>query len=119
MKPQPHTLLRFFFGATKLGPGKITLLEYIRDTGSISAAGRAMEMSYKRAWMLVEEMNAAFSDPLVTSARGGAKGGGAQVTANGLAVISHYRAAEAATALATAPHLQDLQGLLRDIPEQK
>lgn len=119
MKPTPHTLLRFYFGGLKLGPGKVHLLEHIRDTGSISAAGRAMEMSYKRAWMLVEEMNAAFTDPVVESARGGAKGGGAQVTATGLAVISHYRTAEAATALATAPHLQDLQGLLRDIPERK
>lgn len=119
MKPTPHTLLRFYFGGLKLGPGKVHLLEHIRDTGSISAAGRAMEMSYKRAWMLVEEMNAAFTDPVVESARGGAKGGGAQVTAAGLAIISHYRAAEAATARATAPHTAVLQSLLSDIPEQK
>ncbi len=117
MKPQPHTLLRFYFGAMKLGPGKVQLLEHIRDTGSISAAGRAMEMSYKRAWMLVEEMNAAFAGPVVESARGGAKGGGAQVTATGLAIISHYRAAESATVCATAPHNTALQYLLRDIPE--
>ena len=117
MKPQPHTLLRFYFGAMKLGPGKVQLLEHIRDTGSISAAGRAMEMSYKRAWMLVEEMNAAFAVPVVESARGGAKGGGATVTATGLAVIAAYRAAETATAQATAPHLGTLQNLLRDIPE--
>ena len=119
MKPAPHTLLRFYFGGLKLGPGKVQLLEHIRDTGSISAAGRAMEMSYKRAWMLVEEMNAAFSAPLVTSARGGAKGGGAQVTPAGLAVIAAYRAAEMASAQATAPHIQALQNLLSDIPEQK
>lgn len=119
MKPQPHTLLRFYFGGMKLGPGKVTLLEHIRDTGSISAAGRAMEMSYKRAWMLVEELNAACSNAVVDSVRGGAKGGGAQVTATGLALIAHYRAAEAATAQATAPHTKALQDLLRDIPEQK
>lgn len=58
-------------------------------------------MSYKRAWMLVEEMNAAFTSPLVESARGGAKGGGAVVTEAGLAVIAAYRAAEAASAQAT------------------
>ena len=119
MKPQPHTLLRFYFGGLKLGPGKVTLLEHIRDTGSISAAGRAMEMSYKRAWMLVEEMNAACADPVVDSMRGGAKGGGAQVTATGLALISHYRAAESASARATAAHTKALQALLRAIPERK
>ena len=119
MKPAPHTLLRFYFGEMKLGPGKVQLLELIRDTGSISAAGRAMEMSYKRAWMLVEEMNAAFTAPLVESARGGAKGGGAHVTDTGLAVIAAYRAAEIASAQATAPHIAALQDLLSDIPEQK
>jgi len=119
MKPQLHTLLRFYFGPLKLGPGKVQLLELIRDTGSISAAGRAMQMSYKRAWMLVEEMNAAFTTPLVTSARGGAKGGGAGVTEAGLAVIAAYRTAEAASAKATAPHIAALQTLLSDIPEPK
>lgn len=119
MKPQPHTLLRFYFGGLKLGPGKVQLLELIRDTGSISAAGRAMEMSYKRAWMLVEEMNAAFTAALVDSARGGAKGGGAVVTEAGLAVIAAYRAAEAASAEVTAPHIATLQNLLSDIPNRK
>lgn len=116
----PRLSLRLVFGEdAMLGPGKAELLERIRDTGSISAAGRAMKMSYKRAWMLVEEMNAAFTGPVVESARGGAKGGGAQVTETGLAVISHYRAAETATATATAPHMDALQSLLSDIPEQK
>lgn len=119
MKPPTNTLLRFYFGEMKLGPGKVQLLEHIRDTGSISAAGRAMEMSYKRAWMLVEEMNAAFSAAVVDSMRGGAKGGGAQLTATGLAVIAAYRAAEAASAAATAPAIASLHALLRDISEQK
>ncbi|GLS88173.1 hypothetical protein GCM10010873_31470 [Cypionkella aquatica] len=119
MKPGTNTLLRFYFGGLKLGPGKVQLLEHIRDTGSISAAGRAMEMSYKRAWMLVEEMNSALKTPVVDSTRGGAKGGGAQLTATGLAIIAQYRAAEAASAQATAPHIAALQSLLRDIPEQK
>ncbi len=74
----PRLRLRILFGEdAMLGPGKAELLERVRETGSIAAAGRAMRMSYKRAWMLVEEMNAAFSAPLVDSARGGAGGGGA------------------------------------------
>ena len=70
--------LRIYFGEdAMLGPGKAELLERIRDSGSISAAGRDMKMSYKRAWMLVEEMNSAFREPLVDSQRGGPGGGGA------------------------------------------
>uniref|UniRef100_UPI0025F8E193 winged helix-turn-helix domain-containing protein n=1 Tax=uncultured Paracoccus sp. TaxID=189685 RepID=UPI0025F8E193 len=64
-----------------LGPGKAQLLRLIGQHGSISAAGRHMGMSYKRAWSLVEEMNAAFDTPLVDSSRGGPGGGGARVTA--------------------------------------
>ena len=62
------------------GPGKAELLERIRDTGSIAAAGRQMKMSYTRAWGLVEEMNRHFASPLVASAKGGAERGGAQLT---------------------------------------
>ena len=82
--------LRLFLDGLMLGPGKIELLEHIRDLGSIAAAGRAMGMSYKRAWSLVEEMNAGLADPVVTSARGGAGGGGARVTEAGEAIIRHY-----------------------------
>ena len=74
----PRLRLRIQFGDTAmLGPGKADLLELIRTTGSIAAAGRAMSMSYKRAWLLVEEMNQAFREPLVDSSRGGTRGGGA------------------------------------------
>lgn len=89
-----HLHLRLDFDGLRLGPGKARLLELIRDEGSISAAGRAMGMSYRRAWSLVEEMNAAFAEPLVASARGGAKGGGAGVTEAGLAVLAAYRRLE-------------------------
>ena len=82
--------LRLVFDAAMIGPGKAELLEHIRDTGSIAAAGRRMDMSYKRAWMLVEEMNAAFREPLILSTRGGAGGAGAQVTAAGLRVLQLY-----------------------------
>ena len=114
--------LRLLFGDNAmLGPGKADLLDRIRDTGSISAAGRAMGMSYKRAWMLVEELNAAFRLPLVDSARGGPGGGGAHLTPTGAEVLAHYRAVEAAAVLAGADDIAALQALLRpvDIPSQK
>lgn len=79
-------------GARTFGPGKAELLDLIARHGSIAAAGRAMKMSYKRAWSLVEEMNAAFKAPLVTAERGGAERGGAQVTPLGQKVLAHYRA---------------------------
>lgn len=102
-----------------LGPGKAELLERIRDTGSISAAGRAMKMSYKRAWMLVEEMNAAFRDALVDSTRGGPNGGGARLTAAGQAVLTQYRSLEATVVQTGAVQISTLRGMLRDIPGQK
>ena len=114
--------LRLLFGDNAmLGPGKADLLERIRDTGSISAAGRAMGMSYKRAWMLVEELNAAFVEPLVDSTRGGPGGGGARLTPTGENVLAHYRAVETTAAVAGADHIAALQGLLRpaDISGQK
>ena len=90
--PPARLRLRLLFGEdAMLGPGKADLLERIRDTGSISAAGRGMAMSYKRAWMLVEEMNAAFREPLVDSARGGPGGGGARLTSAGGQVLALYR----------------------------
>lgn len=72
------------------GPGKADLLAGIRDTGSIAAAGRAMRMSYKRAWQLVEELNRSFREPLVEAAKGGAGGGGARLTRTGEAVLARY-----------------------------
>jgi molybdate transport system regulatory protein len=102
-----------------LGPGKAQLLELIRDTGSISAAGREMKMSYKRAWMLVDEMNAAFRDPLVESTRGGSGGGGARVTDAGLAMLRLYRSIEETAARAASEDIGTLKSMLRDIPGQK
>ncbi|SDH41430.1 winged helix-turn-helix domain-containing protein [Alloyangia pacifica] len=113
----PRLRLRILFGTdAMLGPGKADLLEHIRATGSIAAAGRAMAMSYKRAWSLVEEMNRAFRAPLVDSSRGGAKGGGAHLTATGEEVLANYRALEDIIAEAGADRIETLQGLLRDAP---
>jgi molybdate transport system regulatory protein len=74
----------------RIGPGKATLLESIRDTGSISAAAREMGMSYKRAWLLLDSMNQAFTELVVTAAPGGAGGGGATLTPFGAEVLERY-----------------------------
>lgn len=77
-----------------------------------------MSMSYKRAWMLVEEMNAAFREALVESSRGGAQGGGARLTETGEAVLAHYRRLEEILAEAGAARISAIRSLLRDIPEE-
>lgn len=105
--------LRLLFNGTRFGPGKAQLLRGIRDTGSISSAGRAMGMSYKRAWSLVEEMNAAFAAPVVETARGGAGGGGARLTETGAEVLMRYEAVLEATRSAGAGDIAALTGLLR------
>jgi molybdate transport system regulatory protein len=76
-----------------MGPGKADVLEAIDRTGSISAAARAMGMSYRRAWNLVDEMNRHFADPLVETAHGGPDNG-ARLTAAGRAVLSAFRRLE-------------------------
>src|SRR5437667_10835495 len=80
-----------FESGARIGPGKAALLESIRDTGSISAAARDMGMSYKRAWLLLDSMNQAFTEPVVTAAPGGAGGGGATLTPFGAEVLERYR----------------------------
>lgn len=104
-------------GGVALGPGKAELLQAIAETGSISAAGRRMGMSYRRAWTLVEEMNAAFRAPLVETSRGGAEGGGARLTGAGEAVLALYRRIEEKAAAATGAEMDELAGLLRDMPD--
>jgi molybdate transport system regulatory protein len=80
-----------FESGARIGPGKARLLESIRDTGSISAAARDMGMSYKRAWLLLDSMNQAFTEPVTTAAPGGAGGGGAILTPFGAEVLERYR----------------------------
>lgn len=99
-------------GGVAIGPGRADLLQAIRDSGSISAAGRALSMSYKRAWDLVEEMNASFAAPLVATSTGGAAGGGSRLTGTGDAVLAAYRRIEAVTAEAASADLRDLSALL-------
>lgn len=117
---QPSLRIRIVFGEdAMLGPGKADLLENIRETGSIAAAGRAMSMSYKRAWMLVEEMNAAFREPLVDSTRGGTRGGGARLTEAGDEVLANYRKLEEIMAEAGAARIGAIRSLLRDMSSRK
>lgn len=78
----------------RIGPGKVALLEAVRDAGSISTAARNLGMSYRRAWTLVEAMNGMFKVPVVQTAHGGARGGGASLTAFGAEVVARYRATE-------------------------
>jgi molybdate transport system regulatory protein len=106
--------VRVDFGADRaLGPGKIRLLEAVRKTGSISRAGRALGMSYRRAWLLVDDMNRCFRAPVVATQPGGVKGGGAALTPFGLELIEMYRAVEAQAAAAAKPQLQALENSLR------
>src|SRR5262245_40519741 len=96
-----------------MGPGKADLLEHIEHLGSISAAAKAMAMSYSRAWALVDAMNRAFKSPLVEAATGGARGGGAQVTELGLTVLEQYRALQQAVDAQAASFLPEFQKLLK------
>ena len=99
--------------APAIGPGKAELVERIADTGSISAAARAMGMSYRRAWQLVEALNRDFRQPLVETAIGGTRGGGARVTPYGQALVARYRAMEARAARAIAAELRRFDRELR------
>lgn len=97
-----------FDDETRLGPGKIRLLELVGETGSISAAGRAMGMSYRRAWLLIDTLNAYFRRPVVAAQHGGKRGGGATLTDFGADVVKRYRRMEEAAARALRPDLQAL-----------
>jgi molybdate transport system regulatory protein len=106
--------VRIDFGAERaLGPGKIRLLEAIGKAGSISRAGRALGMSYRRAWLLIDDMNRCFRAAVVATQPGGVRGGGAALTAFGLQLIENYRAIETQAAAAAMPRLQALENSLR------
>jgi molybdate transport system regulatory protein len=102
-----------------IGPGKADLLEGIRDTGSIAAAGRRMGMSYKRAWSLVEVMNGGFRTPLVASVRGGAGHGGASLTELGAEVLAAYRRIAAKATAAAGEEIAALEAVTLDMSERK
>jgi molybdate transport system regulatory protein len=97
-----------FDGAEAFGPGKVRLLELIEEQGSIRGAAAAMSMSYRHAWLLLQAVEDTFGAPVITTATGGAKGGGAKLTELGKTVIARYRAIEASAAQAAASDLGEL-----------
>ena len=99
--------------AAAMGPGKAELVERIARTGSISAAARDMGMSYRRAWQLVESLNADFLEPVVTTATGGKRGGGARVTPFGGKLVAAFRAMEVKASAAVARDLKRFAKNLR------
>ncbi|MDR2219411.1 MAG: winged helix-turn-helix domain-containing protein [Methylobacillus sp.] len=95
-----------------MGPGKADLLDAIEQAGSISGAARAMGMSYKRAWDLVDTMNRCFRQPLVETATGGSHGGGAEVTDFGRDILMRYRAIQHTASASVEDEVQALIALL-------
>jgi molybdate transport system regulatory protein len=97
-----------------VGPGKIELLEALDETGSITAAAKSLGMSYRRAWLLIDELNRALREPAVTTAAGGAKGGGSVLTESGQALVSLYREIEQQALAASKPEIRKLLKLLAE-----
>lgn len=93
----------------RVGPGKIRLLELVAEHGSISAASRALGMSYRRAWLLLDELNRSFPEPVVAAQPGGRSGGGATLTAFGRHLVASYRTIEREAERVAARHLEGLR----------
>jgi molybdate transport system regulatory protein len=106
------TLRVDFANRGKIGRGKIHLLEMVAAHGSIAAAGRALGMSYRRAWLLIDSLNQCFDQPVAAKQLGGPGGGRTVVTPFGETLIRNYRAMEKAAAAATAKHLRVLERAL-------
>lgn len=102
-----------------MGPGKAQLVAAIDATGSISAAARAMNMSYRRAWQLVEAINGSFAEAVVLTAIGGKRGGGAVVTAFGRRLLAQYHAMENKATAAIASDLKQFSRHLRKPPARR
>lgn len=106
--------LRVYAGdVIAMGPGKADLLEAISVTGSISGAGRALGMSYRRSWELVSIMNAQFVEPLVVSMKGGSNGGGAELSAVGIDVLKRYRTMQRRAKKSIASDVARMRSMLR------
>jgi molybdate transport system regulatory protein len=107
--------LRVDFGSKRsLGPGKIRLLEEIGRVGSISQAGRTLGMSYRRAWLLIDDLNRSFRQAVVRAKTGGSQGGGAVLTEFGSQLVRDYRAIETAAAGAAKTRLRRLEAALQN-----
>jgi molybdate transport system regulatory protein len=110
------TLRLDFDTGSRLGPGKVALLEAIDRTGSIAAAGREFGMSYRRAWLLTDEVNRTFDRPLVEARGGGRNGGGAALTKRGKEIVALYRSVEDAARKSTAREVKRLARVLAEPP---
>ncbi|HTQ36164.1 MAG TPA: winged helix-turn-helix domain-containing protein [Steroidobacteraceae bacterium] len=107
---KPHAHIRLdFSGTCSIGPGKIGLLEGIQRTGSLSAAARALGMSYRRAWLLLHNTNEGFQEPVVELSVGGRDGGGTQLTEFGRRLVADYRAFEASVDQLAAAAFESIQ----------
>ncbi|MDM0113841.1 winged helix-turn-helix domain-containing protein [Variovorax sp. J22R133] len=116
IKPVVRFRMRITAGDTiAIGPGKIRLLEAILETGSLTAAAKSIDMSYRRAWVLINELNGALKKPAVASAKGGEHGGGSEVTDVGRRLIEHYRNIESTAAAACKAEIRSMTNLLATI----
>ncbi|CAL1689939.1 hypothetical protein MMB232_00059 [Brevundimonas subvibrioides] len=111
MSDAPRLWFQIRIGEGRFGPGKAELLAHIRDTGSISAAARAMGMSYRRAWTLLDAVNALTGVPVVETERGGASGGGAKLTPRGATLLAAYEQLRDALDATAAPTLRSLAAM--------
>jgi len=110
----PRLTLRVDLGPKQsIGPGKMRLLDAVAETGSISSAGRALGMSYRRAWMLIDDLNSSFRRKVVSTTLGGKEGGGAKLTPFGQELVKRYRAIETSATKATRAHVAFLARSLR------
>ena len=105
-----HVRVRIDFDSgPSIGPGKVALLERIGVCGSLSQAARELGLSYRRAWNLLDDLNHAFAEPVVSTATGGAHGGGAQLTRFGKELILRYRKIESAAESAASRQFKTLR----------
>jgi molybdate transport system regulatory protein len=110
----PRLTLRVDLGPKQsIGPGKMRLLDAVAETGSISSAGRALGMSYRRAWMLIDDLNSSFRKKVVSTTLGGKEGGGAKLTPFGEELVKRYRAIEQSATKATKTHVAFLARAMR------
>jgi molybdate transport system regulatory protein len=111
-RPALRFHMRIIGDEIAVGPGKIALVEAIERTGSLTAAAKSMDMSYRRAWLLLDELNRSLKEPAVLAARGGAGGGGSEVTESGRRLVALYRRIEGVCAEANRADIRTLMGLL-------
>jgi molybdate transport system regulatory protein len=113
-RPEVRFRMRIRKGETvALGPGKVELLEAVREHGSISAAARSLDMSYRRAWLLIDELNQSLKSPATVSEQGGQSGGGCVLTPVGESIVRLYRDVEAQAEAACAKQIDELIRLIR------